>query len=198
MNKNEVNTAFEILLEEIAALPNQLNESGAEAFRAGEYDQVRQAIEQATRLADFREKIKALQRGWAGFAAGGLKGRRPKRRQTAQARLGRGLRTPEDAYRRPILESLMELGGRAPVGEVLERVSAKMKDHLNQYDYETLASDPRLIRLKNTAHWCRNTLVREGLMKGDSPHGVWEISEAGKRWLLQKGGHHGHDEREAS
>ena len=71
----------------------------------------------------------------------------------------------------------MELGGSAPIGEMLDRVEQKMKDVLNEYDYEPLLSDPRSVRWRNTAQWCRNTLVREGMMKGNSPHGVWEISE---------------------
>ncbi len=186
MNKNEVYTAFEILLEEIELVANQLNESGADAFRAGDYDKARRAIEEATRLADFREKVKALQHEWAGLAVGGLKVRRPKSRRIAKGRLERGLRTPEEAFRRPILEALAELGGSASIGEVLERVGAKMKSVLNQYDREPLASDPRSARWKNTAQWCRNTLVREGLMKSDSPHGVWEISDAGRKWLLHE------------
>jgi len=40
-----------------------------------------------------------------------------------------------------------------------------------------------------------NTLVREGLMllrgantkKSDSPYGVWEISDEGRRWLMSQG-----------
>lgn len=36
MDQNEVNEAFEILLEEIEAVANALNEEGAQAFRAGE------------------------------------------------------------------------------------------------------------------------------------------------------------------
>jgi hypothetical protein len=186
MNKNEVNIAFEILLEEIELVANQLNESGAAAFRAGDYDKARQAIEEATRLADFREKVKALQNEWSGLVAGGLKARQPKPRRSGKGRLGRGLRTSEDAFRRPILETLVELGGSAHIGEVLERVGAKMKSVLNQYDREPLPSDPRSVRWKNTAQWCRNSLVREGLMKSDSPHGVWEITEAGRKWLLHE------------
>jgi hypothetical protein len=186
MNKNEVNIAFEILLEEIELVANQLNESGADAFRARDYDKARQAIEEATRLANFRAKVKALQTEWAGLVAGGLKARQPKPRRTAKGRLQRGLRTPEEAFRGPILETLVELGGSATIGEVLERVGAKMKGDLNQYDREPLPSDPRSVRWKNTAQWCRNTLVREGLMKSDSPYGVWEITEAGRKWLLHQ------------
>ncbi|WP_322816026.1 winged helix-turn-helix domain-containing protein [Chloroflexus sp.] len=183
MERNEVNTAFEILLEEIELVANLLNESGADAFRARDYDKARQAIEEATRLADFREKVKALQREWAGLAAGGLKVRQPKPTRTAKGRLERGLRTPEEAFRRPILEALVELGSKASIGEVLEKVGIKMKGVLNEYDRKSLPSDPRSVRWKNTAQWCRNSLVREGLMKSDSPHGVWEISDQGRRWL---------------
>jgi uncharacterized protein YukE len=185
MNKNEVNTAFEILLEEIELVANQLNEAGADAFRARNYDKAQQAIEEATRLADFGEKVKVLQREWAGLAAGGLKVGQRKLQRTSKERLERKLCTPKEAFRRPILEALVELGGSASIGEVLERVGARMNSVLNQYDREPLASGP--VRWKNTAQWCRNTLVQEGLMKSNSPRGVWEISDAGRKWLLHEG-----------
>jgi restriction system protein len=182
MKGNEVNTAFEILLEEIELVANSLHEEGAAAFKAGDYDAARRAIEDATRLADFRDKVKALQKEWASLAA-----KRPQRevttRRPGKSRLPRGLRTPEDAFRRPILEALVELGGTAPIGKVLDLVGEKMKAVLTKYDLEPLPSDPRSIRWRNTAQWCRHTLVREGLMKSDSPHGIWEISESGRKWL---------------
>lgn len=187
METNEVHAAFEILLEEIEAVADALNESGAEAFRAGDYERARQAIEEATRLAEFREKVKALQREWVSFYAKGVKPGKDKAKRRAKDRLPRGLRTPEDAFRRPILETLMELGGSAPIGDVLDKVELKLKDVLNSYDREPLPSDPRSVRWRNTAQWCRNTLVREGLMKSDSPYGIWEISDAGRKWLQDEG-----------
>jgi len=187
METNEVHAAFEILLEEIEAVADALNESGAEAFRAGDYEKARQAIEEATRLAEFREKVKALQREWASFHAKGVKPGKRKAKPRAKGRLPRGLRTPEDAFRRPILEALVELGGSAPIGDVLKRVEAKMKNVLNEFDWQPLPSSPDSIRWKNTAQWCRNTLVREGLMKSDSPYGIWEISDTGRKWLKDEG-----------
>ncbi|SFV30231.1 winged helix-turn-helix domain-containing protein [Thermoflavifilum thermophilum] len=185
MQSNEVNTAFEILLEEIELVANQLNDDGAQAFKEGNYDTARHAIEEATRLAEFREKVKALQKEWASLLT-----KRPQRSKKAgrivKSRLPRGLRTPEDAFRRPILQALVELGGKAAIGEVLEFVEKKMSAKLTKYDREPLPSDPKSIRWRNTAQWCRNTLVREGLLKNDSPYGVWEISEAGKKWLQHK------------
>jgi len=64
MQGNEVNTAFEILLKEIELVANQLNEDGAQAFKERDYDTARRAIEEAPRLPECRQKVKALQE-WA-------------------------------------------------------------------------------------------------------------------------------------
>lgn len=182
MQANEVNTAFEILLEEIELVANQLNEDGAQAFKEGDYDVAGRAIEEAIRVAEFREEVKALQKEWASLLA-----KRPQRERKAgrggKSRLPRGLRTPEDAFRRPILEALVELGGKASIGEVLDLVEKKMRAKLTKHNFEPLPSDPKSIRWRNTAQWCRNTLVREGMMKQDSPHGIWEIADLGRRAL---------------
>ena len=123
-----------------------------------------------------------FQKEWTGLLPPRPRVRQPKGRKT-KARLPRGLRTPEDAFRRPILEALVELDGTASIGEVLDQVEQKMKGVLNKYDYQPLPSDPRSVRWRNTAQWCRNTLVREGLMESNSPHGTWEVSEQGRKWL---------------
>ncbi|WP_164920884.1 winged helix-turn-helix domain-containing protein [Thermosynechococcus vestitus] len=186
MQGNEVNTAFEILLEEIELVANQLNEDGAQALKEGDYDTARRAIDEATGLAEFREKVKALQKEWASLQA--KKPQCPEKSDSAgKSRLPRGRRTPEDAFRRPILEALVELGGTASVGEVLDLVGKKMHGKLTKDDFEPLPSDPRSIRWRNTAQWCRNTLVREGLMKQDSRRGTWEISDLGRRALKDEG-----------
>lgn len=186
VDKSEVNNAFEILFEEIEAVANALNEEGAQAFRASDYSKAKAAIEEATRLIEFREKVKGLQKEWVELFASEPRARKEKGQLRPRARLPHGLRTPEDAFRRPIMEALVELGGSAPIGEVLSRVEQKMKGVLNEYDREPLPSDPRAVRWRNTAQWCRNELVREGLMKDDSPYGIWEISEQGHKWLTKE------------
>jgi restriction system protein len=100
-------------------------------------------------------------------------------------RLGRGLRTREEVYYQPLLSTLSENGGKAKVGDVLTAVEKKMKGTLRKVDYEPLSSGPEMPRWRNTAQWARNSLVRDGLMKSDSPRGVWEISEAGRQWLAK-------------
>jgi restriction system protein len=179
---NEVNTAFEILLEEVELVANTLNDEGMAAFQGGNYDAAQRAIEKATRLTEFREKVKALQKEW-GLLPHKSPYPKTKSRRRRSKRLPRGERTPEDSFRQPILESLEELGGQAPVSDVLDLVYKKMQAILKECDFETLPSDRRTHRWRNTAQWCRNTLVREGLMKSDSQRGIWEISDEGKQRL---------------
>jgi hypothetical protein len=102
-------------------------------------------------------------------------------------RLRRGLRTREEAYYRPILEALETLGGSAQMSQVLDRGLQSMKGVLRDVDYEPLASEPEMPRWKNAAQWARNSMVKEGLLRSNSPRGVWQISEAGSRFLHDEG-----------
>jgi len=184
MDGNEVHIAFEILLEEIEQVANGINEAGSKAFQKGAYDEARRMIEIATRLAEFRERVKALQNEWRNVFTGYAPKKKKSRRRPE--RLEKGLRTSEDAFRRPILEALVELGGRAEMSKVLDLVEKKMQGILNDFDRQPLRSDPNIIRWRNTAQWCRNTMTREGLLKSYSPRGIWEISERGRK-ALQEG-----------
>jgi len=184
MDRNEVTAAFEIVLEEIETVVDGLNQDGAGAFQKGDYDTARGLIEIATRLTEFRGKVRNLQKEWDNIFSARIPKKRGRRRRFA--RLQRGLRTPEDAFRRRILETLVEMGGSAPVNEALDKIEIKMKNILNNYDRQPLPSYPNTVRWRNTAQWCRNALVQEGLLKADSPRGVWEISDRGREALKQE------------
>jgi len=186
MERNEVDVAFEMLLEEIEQVANAVQESGAAALMSGHYDEARAAIDHATRLAEFRERVKALQMEWnrlVGTAPVEAVRSSARARQKRYRPLSRGRRTPEASFQRPILESLVELGGRAPVDAVLQKVEEKMRHVLNEYEYQRLPSTPNVVRWETTVRWCRYTLVPEGLLRADSPRGIWEISDAGRRAL---------------
>jgi len=92
-------------------------------------------------------------------------------------RTPKGVKTPQAAYRHPILRALYELGGHAQVSDVLEKVHVLMANRLNETDYQPLASGE--IRWRNTAQWERNAMVEEGLLKKNSPRGVWELTAKG-------------------
>ena len=95
-------------------------------------------------------------------------------------RLRHGVRTPQSEYYEPILRVLVEMGGRGPAGEVLDRVGDLMRPVLKDVDYLPLASRPGLPRWRNTAQWVRNRMVNEGLLEADAPRGVWAVSERGR------------------
>ncbi len=183
MLPNEVGVAFDILLEELEMVIAAFNKEGADAFSRGNYEAVRDMSEQAGQLTGMRSKVKELQQEWdrlfAGKAASALH-RQPVTKRTLRERLGRGLRTPEEAFRAPILRTLIQLGGSAQVSQVLDVLAISMKETLNAYDQQPLPSDPASPRWRNTAQWCRNSLAREGLLAADSPRGVWAITPSGR------------------
>jgi len=95
-----------------------------------------------------------------------------------------GKPTPEREYRIPILEALLEMGGEGRVKKVLEKVEAKMRDRLTSVDYKKTPSGTR-VRWKTYAMWERKNMINDGLLKKDSPYGIWEITDKGRNYLSQ-------------
>ena len=79
----------------------------------------------------------------------------------------------------PILESLIELGESAPSSIVIDRVGEKLDAQFTSIDREK-TSGKGVIRWRNRTQFARQGLIEKGQMLQDSPHGVWEISEAGR------------------
>ncbi|RKU36680.1 hypothetical protein C6495_03085 [Candidatus Poribacteria bacterium] len=93
---------------------------------------------------------------------------------------------PQSRYELPILMALEELGGSAATHEVLRRVRQLMVDELREIDISRRSG--RQVYMENRAHAMRSKLVRKGLMKDDSPHGIWEITDAGREYLRNNQG----------
>lgn len=185
-NPTNVSAAFDMLVEEIEAEIETVNSAGARFFQGGEHDKAQQALEHVQTVVAFRAKVAALRDEWSN--AFEMQGSDIDDEETGKARrnlgrLRRGLRTPEAAYYQPILEALKQLGGSAPMNDVLDRVEKAMKGSLKSVDYQPLASDPATTRWRNGAQWARLTLVQQGFMKSDSPRGIWEISEKGSEFV---------------
>jgi negative regulator of replication initiation len=98
----------------------------------------------------------------------------------AKRRAG-GSRNPQEAFRRPILDAVEELGGKARVTDVLKRVEQKMKSRLTQLDYSKVKSG--LPRWQVYARWLRLRLVHQGLLRGE--RGYWEITDKGRAFLKE-------------
>lgn len=177
---DELNTAFKILLDGIENFIKSRTQEIAELLKKGDYDGVKVLTEEAQKLVQFKEKIRNLQAEWKNLFGK----KKSDKRSGNTGRLKRGLRTREEEYELPILQSLAELGGRATVKEVLKMVYEKMKDKLNEFDLQPLKSGYDL-RWRNSAQWCRFALTKRGLLSSDSPRGVWQITEKGRDYLRQ-------------
>lgn len=101
-----------------------------------------------------------------------------------------GGRAPSDAllpskeYRIPILKALVERGGKAKAGEVIEAVGETLADKLTEADRGYINSG--LVRWKNRVQFTRLRLVDEGLLASDSDRGYWAITTAGRDALKAK------------
>lgn len=183
VEQNEVNEAFDLLIKEIENFIQSLKKEVKEFTDLNQYEKAKTIIGKIQEIEGFKNKVIFLQKEWQKIFALEPKNKLKitKERGTSSKKLKKGLKTPDRAYFKPILESLVELGGKAKMKEVLDRVYEKMKDVLNDYDKEYLNSG--CIRWENTAQWARNTMVKEGLLSSDSEWGVWEITDEGKKFL---------------
>jgi hypothetical protein len=102
----------------------------------------------------------------------------PRKRRGPRARVDR---TPESAFRIPILQALVELEGRSSVFEILKRVGRSLEGTLKPDDFKTLKSGE--IRWENTAKWERKHLIDDGLLESNSRHGVWAMTSRGRKHL---------------
>lgn len=184
-NPTNVSSAFEMLLEEVEAEIDFVNGVGSKAFGGRDYEKAKEALERSGVLTAFRDRVAGIRKEWEEMAAAAERDEdeetRAQRRNLGKLR--KGQRTPESAYYRPLLQVLDQMGGSGKVADVLERIGKLMKPILKPVDFDPLASGPDNPRWRNAAQWARNSMIRDGLLKADSPRGVWEISDKGRQTL---------------
>ena len=96
---------------------------------------------------------------------------------TPTTRLSKGVGVPREAYRHTILEALYNCGGAASGRDVLEIVERKTEHLFGDVDYEFV--NGKIPRWRKGAQWTRQQLVKEGLLKNNSPRGIWELTDQG-------------------
>lgn len=179
MNTQE---AFETLLNSLHATIEDAKVQLADATAHGQFNKVIALGKRCEELQTQIKNLEALRHKWGELVGKSISP--VKRRNRAKRKYVYGLKTPQQAYRLPILNTLVKMGGSGQARDVLEAVYDQMKSVLNEYDHGLLqnGSTPRW---RNTAEFERNTMRKEGLIKSDSPLGIWEISEKGLKWLQE-------------
>ncbi len=201
-----IEKAFVTLQSAVQQAAEAVRVSGANAMRQGKFEIAESVLQQARQLDVLRQQLENVQKGFTELgvveadlsvislpkttAEVSVEIATSEARQTEdepnypESNPGTsGLKTPQQAFRKPILESLVEVGGSAEAAVILERVYNKLKHQLNDQDHATLPPENDTPRWINTARWARNTLRSEGLMRSDSPRGTWEVTEKGRDWL---------------
>jgi len=87
-------------------------------------------------------------------------------------------KTDSHILRQEIMKALQKLGGRAPVHRVLEEMEKQLNERLLPRDLELLKDGS--VVWQNSAQWERFHMIKEGILKDNSPHGIWELSEVRK------------------
>lgn len=85
---------------------------------------------------------------------------------------------PTRAFRPYILKALAELGGSAREADVLDRVWEMVKSRLSPIDLEWMPAGNDY-RWRKKARWERFVMKQGGLLRNDSPFGIWELTELG-------------------
>ena len=176
----DVTAALEMAADELDKLVRSLRNEGAESFRNGDSAGFTRVNERLQPVEGFQKRFAQLQQEWAALSKQ-PRARRRSRQPASRPRVSRGELLPERAYLLPILQTLKDGGGPAPVREVLARVHQRIGHQLTPRDRQTLRNGQ--VRWENRAQWMRMNLVRAGFVAPDSRKGVWEITPAGLREL---------------
>lgn len=87
------------------------------------------------------------------------------------------LRTDRQVLREQIILALQRLGGRAKVSDVIEEMTRQLDGKLQPGDLVLRGGATKEPAWQNNTQWERYQMVQDGLLRGDSPRGVWELSE---------------------
>lgn len=96
-----------------------------------------------------------------------------------QSPQSQGEKTPQAAFRKPILEVLQRLGGKGDRMRVLNEVEKIMADRLTVFDKSDISSGS--IRWQKSAEWEVRVMREQGLLKAvsETPRGVWALTPKG-------------------
>lgn len=189
-NNTDVEEALDLLSSEVREEIHRIRDEGANAMKKGDLATAKAVIEMAESLEAFTTSVDKLVAQWNAIAK-----RHEEEPELVKAIVGKsffqkarkGTITPNKDYYQPLLQALVNLGGSAKTQKAIDEVGRLMVGKLKPKDFELLKSEPQTVRWRNKVMWARNDLVKKlGHMRGDSPFGIWSISDKGHKWLSRQ------------
>lgn len=93
-----------------------------------------------------------------------------------RAKRSKAPKTEAATFRYLIVEVLQSFGGHAKVAKILGEVEERLRGKFLPGDLE-VRQDGKTLAWRNNAQWERLRMVHDGILRSDSPNGVWELSE---------------------
>lgn len=181
--------ALDVLAAEVREEILRIRNEGAEAMRKGDYATAKSVIEFAGGLEQFAGNVEKLVGQWHAISRQHDVEPEPVKAIVGKSffdKARKGTITTDKELELPLLQALVMLGGRAKTKDAIDQVGKLMEGKLKPKDFELLKSGTDTVRWRNKVMWARNNLVNDsGLMKGDSPFGIWEISDKGRGELAR-------------
>jgi hypothetical protein len=201
MEHADVSAAFDMVLVKIQEALDDLNHNIITSSQAEEFDVVQKLAEKGKKMLLLREQVLNAQIEWNSTFIKPAPPTPPIPPDTLTSELqaepnfaddldateeSEDLDIPakqkEDFYV-PILGALVELGGRASSDDVLNQVAQAMA--FSPRDLKTRPAGAP-VRWMHMAHQARHDLVHEkGFLAANSPRGIWEITEAGRKYMTR-------------
>lgn len=188
----DVEEALDLLAEEVREEIQRIRNEGAVAMTKGDYATATSVIEFAGKLESFAGNVDKLVEEWNSISDQQEAEPEPVRAIVSKIfpnKARKGTITSHEELYIPLLQALVNLGGKAKTKDAIDEVGRLMEGKLKPRDFDFLKSGSDTIRWRNKVMWARNSLVNQlGLMKNNSPFGVWEISDKGRQSLSKQVG----------
>lgn len=179
MSKEEVRTAFEFLVEAIKTMNIEEIRTAFELLIEALERKITVEVTEAVKKEILKIHVNHKN---SFYQEKNSENSRLKRAKKSK-KLPKGLRTPVENFEIPILETVFEHGGKEKANIVIKKLENKMGHKFNDYDLQSIPSNPNVKRWEHTARWCRYSLVKKGLLSSNSPRGIWEITPEGIKYL---------------
>lgn len=177
---NGETTAMEAQLREIARAVDKLDKQGVPVPDALRAEKTRLAA--ALGVSSESSKILSHLADELGKLLKDIKVRIGRTSEAEPAKQSRSQRsksskTDRSVLRRLIIEGLHALGGSAHKTDLYKLIEKNYEGRFLPGDFDHLPDGKRIV-WKNYSDWEGSLMRKEGLLKSDSPRGVWALNEA--------------------
>ena len=176
---NGETAAMEAQLKEIARAIDKLDKQGVHVPDVLRAEKTRlaatlgvnaDATQALSNLVSELEELLSSLKGRLGPTPGTASIKKPR------AKLSKSPKTNSKILRQLIIEALHHFGGSAHKNDILKYMEEKLHGNLLSGDLEWREATDNFA-WQNNACWERNAMKNDGILKANSPRGIWELRE---------------------